>query len=133
MRDFYIHMSSNDSIKYYPESDSSNFTIHLPDEIELHGQWECALAEIDLPVNPRKDLIICCDIVESGVILGKKLPVLRRVFKKNKFTEFINRFYVPVIRSSFRTICIYVLSGTGEIVSFGDGRLSCAVHFKCIK
>jgi hypothetical protein len=129
MKDFYLHLSSNDSIKYYPENRASNFTIHLPEEIKLEGNWLCALTEIVLPTPKYIDIIICCDAVQHGFVIDKKIPLLRRLLKRGKYNEFINRFYIPVISRTLNSINIYVLDKEGKELSFDSGRLSCTLHF----
>lgn len=50
MRDeFYMLLSSDNSIKYFPDNNPSNFTVLLPYEVQLQGSWKTALVEIQYP------------------------------------------------------------------------------------
>lgn len=48
---FYLTLMSNSSLNYYPENKTSTFTVHLPQKIQLIGEWAVALAEIHYPYN----------------------------------------------------------------------------------
>lgn len=42
---------SNSSLNYYSENKTSGFTVHLPQKIQLTGEWVVALAELHYPYN----------------------------------------------------------------------------------
>ena len=46
---FYLTLPSNSSLQFYPENTLTHFTTHLPHTINLQGQWEVGLAEIQYP------------------------------------------------------------------------------------
>ena len=43
---FHMILPSNSSMKYFPENTTSSFIMELPQTVELHGEWEVALSEI---------------------------------------------------------------------------------------
>lgn len=45
MNDFYVTLPSNTS----PENRTGNFSVHLPNNLDLQGKWEVALSEIQYP------------------------------------------------------------------------------------
>ena len=47
--EFYTVLSSNDSSKYFSENNPSNFTVHLPYELQIQGTWKVALVEVQYP------------------------------------------------------------------------------------
>lgn len=49
--DFFITLMSNSSLNYYGENKTSGFTVHLPQKIQLTGDWVVALAELHYPYN----------------------------------------------------------------------------------
>lgn len=51
MKDFYMTLFSNSSMDYYPGNKTSTFTVQLPRNIILHGEWEVALSEIQYPYS----------------------------------------------------------------------------------
>ena len=51
MSDFYLTLPSNNSMEYYPENILAQFTSRLPNAINLSGDWEVGLVEIQYPQN----------------------------------------------------------------------------------
>ena len=47
--DFYLTLPSNASIKMYPNNTLAHYITDLPRRIDLTGEWECGLAEIQYP------------------------------------------------------------------------------------
>ena len=47
--DFYLTLPSNASIKTYPDNTLAHYITDLPQRIDLSGEWECGLAEIQYP------------------------------------------------------------------------------------
>lgn len=48
---FFLTLMSNSSLDYYSENKTSSFTVHLPQKIQLNGDWVVALAELHYPYN----------------------------------------------------------------------------------
>ena len=46
---FYLTLPSNSSLQYYPENTLTHFTTQLAQPVNLQGQWEVGLAEIQYP------------------------------------------------------------------------------------
>lgn len=46
---FYITLPSNSSMMYYPQNTVTNYITHLPQPIELDGEWEVAVVELIYP------------------------------------------------------------------------------------
>ncbi|HSN24108.1 MAG TPA: hypothetical protein VLS45_08070 [Methylomicrobium sp.] len=49
MTHWYLTLPSNSSMNYYKENTAARYTTKLPDNVELNGEWEVALAEITYP------------------------------------------------------------------------------------
>ena len=47
--DFYLILPSNASMKMYPNNTLAHYITDLPQRIDLSGEWECGLAEIQYP------------------------------------------------------------------------------------
>ena len=47
--DFYLTLPSNASMKMYPDNTLAHYITDLPQRIDLTGEWECGLAEIQYP------------------------------------------------------------------------------------
>ena len=46
---FYVTLPSNSSMEYFPNNKTSNFVTKLSRTLQLDGEWEVGLAEIDYP------------------------------------------------------------------------------------
>ena len=47
--EFYVTLPSNSSMQYFPDKKTSNFVTKLSRTLQLDGEWEVGLAEIDYP------------------------------------------------------------------------------------
>ena len=47
--EFYVTLPSKSSMQYFADNKISNFLTKLPGTLQLHGEWEVGLAEIDYP------------------------------------------------------------------------------------
>ena len=45
--EFYVMLPSNSSMQYFPDNNTSNSVTKLPRTVQLNGEWEVGLAEID--------------------------------------------------------------------------------------
>ena len=46
---FYVTLPSNSTMQYFPDNKISNFVTKLSRTLQLDGEWEVGLAEIDYP------------------------------------------------------------------------------------
>ena len=46
---FFLTLPSNSSMGIYPKNTLSDFTVHLPQPLDLAGDWVVALSEIQYP------------------------------------------------------------------------------------
>ena len=47
--DFYMTLPSNASMKMHPDNTLTHYVTALPQRIDLTGEWECGLAEVQYP------------------------------------------------------------------------------------
>ena len=47
--EFYVTLPSNSSMQYFPDNKTLNFVTKLSRTLQLDGEWEVGLAEIDYP------------------------------------------------------------------------------------
>lgn len=89
---FYLQVNSKPSISH-PENTPSNFTVELPNEIELKGEWQVALAYTELPPTKpyfkrRKKVFLKNDV--SPITYSFSLMYIdvytRKVVQKNRIT-----------------------------------------------
>jgi len=128
---FYVHLSSEDSSEYFSDNDVGEFTVKLPEILQLHGDWEVALCALSMPKMRQKPnrVITCSDICGESIYGGKRLPLLR-VSTGRIPTSFQPLQYVPIRLQHIERITVYIKSGSGETLSFQRGITSCTLHFK---
>ena len=79
---FNLTLPSNNSKQIYPDNSVASFTTKLPEDINLTGQWEVALKEIQYPIswyNIDEDsgyVIVDFNNVTSPIVLQALQPVL---------------------------------------------------------
>ena len=44
--EFYIFLTSKDSLGFHPDNTGHNFTVELPERVELRGEWKVAFCDI---------------------------------------------------------------------------------------
>lgn len=138
MTDFYLYLSSRDSLDIRKNNNPTDLYIQFPKSYTLEGRWSCALTEVTLTCDftPRsKRLYICCDIVEESYVRDTLFPVLRNIeiqtrYKKLKTEEFVNPVYVPVKVKNLSTIRLYLLDEHLNPVQFQSSDLHCVLHLK---
>ena len=70
-----LYLSSSDCVDTHPDNTPMDFTIDFIPYLNLQGDWECGLLEIDY--KPSKiDMFLYCDLCESSYVHGKYLPLL---------------------------------------------------------
>lgn len=115
--DFYIYLSSEDNIKILTNNTPERFTTLLEREFTLHGDWSCAVTEVNLQSlfkgQTPANICICCDICADTFVYGDQKQILRRVgifpFQLIRKYDFRNPYYVQVIKRQFNNITVTVL------------------------
>ena len=138
MANFYLYLSSQDSLDVRKNNNPSEFLIQLPKSYTLDGNWTCAVTEITLTCDfsPRsKRLYLCCDIVEETCVRGTLLPVLRSFeietkYKRQKYKEFKVPAYLPVTITHLNSLRFYVKDENLNTVEFNTNDLHCVLHLK---
>ena len=138
MRDFYLFLSSRDSLDLYQKNAPSECWIQLPRLYTLDGQWKCALTDISVECDfsPRcSRLYLCCDFVEESYVRETSLPVLRNIevtgrYKKLKYEAYAHPIYVPVKANQLRTISLRLVDENLGPLTFNSNSLHCVLHFQ---
>ena len=120
----YLFISSNDSAEDYPNNKWYDFTIDLPGEWILEGDWECALLEINCLPRIDRELVIYCNIVEQSYFQNGMASLLRCVFQStdifnNPYFISLNRNRISHVRMSIRDLV------TGRVPSEYNLELTC--------
>ena len=132
----YIYAESGTDL--YKENDPSDFRIDLGSALELKGDWEVAVLDIDIPKMKKNYsplyINLYSNICSESIMDGIQRPILYRLFKGNfrggKALSITTPRYVPLKSNSLRTIGIYILDHKGEKPSFESGRTTCTLHLR---
>ncbi len=134
--DFHLFLSSLDSHQLHPGNTPGDFTVELPQSMELKGMWECALVDFQLiGASVAYDpFCLCTDICEESCVGDTQLPILRRLTlkgqKKDSLVQFINLNYVRVNKDQINRIRIYIKSTKHHNFAVSSGELSCTLHLR---
>jgi hypothetical protein len=142
MEDFYLFLSSKDSIQAHPNNTYCNMKIDLPTPISLpesdEHYWTVALLEIsitDITKIPTSTVVLC-DLLEASYIRDSLRPVLRIIAKDSigKGSLFIP-YYHRINRETVSTISIDIVdSNLNPITPQSDLEvLACTLHFQYIR
>ena len=137
-----LYLTSTDSLVVFPDNHPGNFTIKLPQTLNLPGKWQCALTEIVF--QPRftssrpSNLYICCDAVQPSYGSDSLLPILRKVAVSDNLNSksiliFPQNYYVDISQDELQYITIYIKNQQLEDVSFESQTLTCTLHLQQIQ
>lgn len=137
MTDFYLYLSSQDSLDVRKNNNPSDFWIQFPKTYSLEGQWVCALKQISFTCDfkPKsRRLYLCCNIVEESYVRNTLFPVLRNIeienkSRKYKSESFEEGIYIPVNVTNLATIRVSLLDADLHPVQFESNDLHCVLHF----
>ncbi len=116
----YIFASSDDSLDFYPNNKSTDFTVELPRVIRAS---ECALGEISF-LSQSQDLVVLCDLCEESYYRDSLVPILRIVKAPG---ELENLYFVPITRHEIKRFHIRILTKQLEEPSDDLGVVICTL------
>jgi len=123
----YLFLSSSDSLDSHPDNNAWNFTVDLNECIQLKGDWECALMDIQYG-GDCGELYIYCDLSMPSYALGKFLPLLRIV--KKPLSYVVNPYFMPVSHNYISHIRVYITNKQGTKPSFTPKKLRCTLQLR---
>ena len=136
MNDFYLHLSSGDSLATHVNNHAGDFLVDLPRTYVLEGQWECALMEVtflsDLEKSTKR-IYVCCDLVDQSYVRGTSLPILRPIdiIENEKVDLVFNPpYYLRIHHQTFSRIRISIRDENLHPCRFKIDRLYCTLHFR---
>ena len=132
-REVYMYLSSDSSNAYYANNTAGQFTVLLPEPLDLDGAWEAALIQFQNPgITTSKQVIILLDIIEDIIFENNKKPIVRRCFLSNQkeLITFDSKFYKAIKNSHVDRISIRILDDEGRIVTFAEQNLKCTLHLR---
>lgn len=132
----FIYGSSKKNL--YKENEPGSFRINLGTILELEGEWEMALLDIDLPLLEKGYrplyLTLFSNICSSSILEASQKPVFYRIyrsdFKPRKVLKITTPRYVPLNVNSLQTVNMYMLDEKGQKPSFQSGQVNCTLHLR---
>lgn len=120
-------------MEYYPGNKPDDFRYHLSEPIVLEGSgWRCALRELKTIVTTLRNLYVFCDIVEDSNVLGKKLPIVRRIAPEQTgrlIYKYDSTVSFKVTRPVITSLRITISEGEyTQTPLFDDEPSTCLVH-----
>ena len=108
--DFYLFISSRDSIKFHAENKPHTFILELAERLNLPGRWMVALSDINLNVNVNDCLYVFCDICDISYVRNSMRPILRMIYptQSSMSYTFPDRYYIPIVQRNFSRLQIYM-------------------------
>ena len=134
---FFVVLPSNSSMHVYPENTTTHFATYLPRQIELDGEWEVALTEIQIPMTmyhlkKNKNLIdqrifvkILRNDKQKEVLLNNVIP--REVTKTSTQKE------PPVSTTSVSYVCSGIYSSVESFLEELNQLSAVQNHFKFLR
>ena len=138
MTDFYLFLSSQDSLYVRKNNNTPDFWIQLPKTYSLEGQWLCALKQVSFTCDfkPKtRRLYLCSDIVGESYVRNTLVPVVRNIeiYKKAKkyLTEnFEDDTYLSMDVTHLTSVRVYLRDSDLKPIQFDSNDLHCVLHFK---
>ena len=136
MNNAYIYLSSLDFSNIHPENKANNFTIVLPQKLQLSGVWSLGLLDIDINIKTGRmsQIFVVCDIVNNSYVGNQLHRVLRRVTVTSDIDTytFSAPQYVTVENTcDIQAINITILDCDTMLPSLLPlGKVNCTLHLK---
>ena len=134
--DTYLYLSSSDSSSIHTSNIWYDFTVELPQPINLKGIWECALVEFQITTSTRGDqaFCVCTNICQESCVGEAQLPILRRLSwvekKKEAGFDFPRPHYLGVKLSTLKRIRVYITGLQGSVKADKSGQVTCTLHLR---
>ena len=129
----FIFIKSDDCLEVYPSNEPYTFRYQLTEPIVLEGSgWQCALREFKTVVTTLRNLYVYCDIVDDSNVLGKKLPILRRIAPEQTgrlIYTYDSSVAFKVTRPVISSVCVTIRLGDySQTPLFEDEPSTCLLH-----
>ena len=138
LTDFYLFVSSQDSLDVHKNNSSSDFWFQIPKTYSLERQRSCALKQVSFSCDfkPKtRRLYLCSDIVEKSYVRNTLLPVVRNIEIYNKSRKYLTEtfeegVYLPVNITHLTSVRVYLWDSDLKPVEFDSNDLHSLLHFK---
>lgn len=126
MHDHYLFLTNHDAL--VASERVGEYTITLPQALNLQGDWTCALKEISMRGSKNiQDFYIGVDFCEESVVGNKTFPVLRLINASQSTWIFSEPYYLTVTRYYLNNFKLFIKDLHLKELEF-SGTLSCTIH-----
>lgn len=133
MNEYYLFISSEDSKDLYPNNNWFDFTVELPQDLNVLGKWEVAILDIFLSGPVRSSMNLCSDLCVESYSQGSFSPVLRNIPQSSKgYISYPIGFYFELIRNNIKRFRIYMQSPKPKD-SLRPETLKCTLHLRRVE
>ena len=131
-KDFFIFLSSEDSLSYHQDNAPFNFIVELKERVQLIGEWEVGICDFFCSETIPEKCYIFSDIVDYSYVRNSLEPLLRSLMPSNASSTFIfpKIFYFPIKINSLSRIRIYIKDNQLKLLSTLTGTVSVTLHFR---
>jgi len=94
MNKFIVNLRSNDSLDKFPDNVLSDFCVKMSNPIELKGQWQVGLSEIQYTNSIKKmdlELFYSLEIEYRNKDNSPISNIIKKTHEYNKITTLINK------------------------------------------
>ena len=131
MKDFYLYVSSGDSLWIFPRNKGNDFSIELPRYLNLEGNWEVAIVELKVSGDlGDRDFYVKSDLIQPDPLYGN--TILRRAWVKNKNyqTRYAFPFYHPLTSRNVKRFNVTLEPVNSYWTGIPAIHCSLTLHFK---
>lgn len=133
---YYMIVSSDTSLDYYPRNKPYSFKIKLPSVYTFSGLWKIALLDIVLKedrMNGSNQLYVCSNICSDTFVNGEHYQLLRKVIPST-FGKWSQEFglvqYQPINKTEITDIEFYIKDEKNVAASFLNEPVTLTLHFR---
>ena len=130
VNNFYITLSSDNSVKYFKTNKASHFHVKLQERLKLQGSWNVALGEIHSSKRIPQHVYVCSNLTSSYIVNGSLSSALRYIPDTRRSYVFDTQYFIRVDSHEYDVIEIYITDTSMNPVSFDEQQLTCTLHFK---
>ena len=129
---FYLFISSSDSLSFHPDNKGSNFTVELPESVNLHGEWEAALCDFYHNPEVNEILYVFCDLCDYSYIGNSLEPIIRKIYPNSTSTDFqfSSNYYINVKNKNINRIKVYIRDVNFGFPSSVTGDIHLTLHLR---
>ena len=131
-RDFYLFLSSKDSLSFHPNNKGHSFIVELPERVNLDGDWEIALCDFYHNSEVNEILHVFCDLCDYNYIGNSLEPIIRTIYPNNSSSDFqfSSNYYISVKNKSLNRIKVYIRDVNFSLPSSITGDIHLTLHLK---